>query len=81
MITVFGSLRESVMVFILPVFVNNVMVASKSVAGIQNLKEKLKKHFKFYDLGSTIYLFGVAIDRNREQRSISLSQYAYVKLK
>lgn len=41
------------------------------------MKEELKKHFKFHDLGSTIYLLGVAIDRNSEQRSISLSQHAY----
>jgi len=56
---------------------DDMMVASKSVASIQNLKKELKKYFKFHNLDFTTYLLSVTINRNKEQRSISLSQHAY----
>jgi hypothetical protein len=62
---------------ILPVFVDDMTLASKSKKAIQELKVELGKHFKLRDLGPTNYLLGVGIDRDRAKRSITLSQQKY----
>ena len=62
---------------ILPVFVDDMTIASKSKKAIEELKNELRKHFKFHDLGPTTYLLGVGVDRDRAKRSITLSQQKY----
>ncbi|KAJ3489726.1 hypothetical protein NLI96_g1951 [Meripilus lineatus] len=69
-----GSVRV-----ILPVFVDNCILVSKSKAAIQEVKQKLLSHFKLRDLGPTSLLLGVAISRDRAKHSISLSQKHYVE--
>jgi hypothetical protein len=62
---------------IVPVFVDDITIASKSSAAIQQLKDDLKKAFKLRDLGPTTFLLGVEVIRDRPNRSISLSQRQY----
>ena len=69
-----GSVRV-----ILPVFVDDCTLVSKSKAAIQEVKQKLLSHFKLRDLGPTNLLLGVAISRDRAKHSISLSQKHYVE--
>jgi hypothetical protein len=63
---------------ILPVFVDDMTIASKSKEAIQRLKADLKRHFKLHDLGPITYLLGVGIERDRKKRSITLSQRQYI---
>ena len=63
---------------IIPVFVDDMTIVSKSQAAIQKVKDELQSHFKLRDLGPTTWLLGVEITRNWEQHSISLSQHQYV---
>jgi hypothetical protein len=51
---------------ILPVFVDDMTIASKSKEAIQKLKDDLKHHFKLHDLGPITYLLGVGIERDRK---------------
>ena len=69
-----GSVRV-----ILPVFVDDCTLVSKSKAAIQEVKQKLLSHFKLRDLGPTSLLLGVAISRNRAKHSIFLSQEYYME--
>jgi hypothetical protein len=62
---------------IIPVFVDDMTIASKSKAAIQHVKDELKKRFKLRDLGPTSFLLGVAIERDRAKRTITLSQRQY----
>jgi hypothetical protein len=62
---------------IVPVFVDDMTLVSKSKAKIAEVKEELKKHFKLRDLGPTEYLLGVKIDRDRSKRILHLSQRQY----
>ena len=63
---------------IVPIFVDDLTIASKSKERISEFKADLAKHFKLRDLGPTSFLLGVAIDRDRSKRTLSLSQRQYI---
>jgi hypothetical protein len=62
---------------IVPVFVDDMTLVSKSKSKVQWLKEELKKHFKLRDLGPTEFLLGVKVERDRSHRVLHLSQRQY----
>ena len=74
--SVWVYLRDGVRV-IIPVFVDDITLAGKSKAAIQRVKDDLRKHFKLRDLGPTSWLLGVKIERDRSNRSLSISQRQY----
>src|SRR5438477_2944063 len=63
---------------IIPVFIDNITIASHSMDKIQQVKDQLKAHFKFRDLGPQTWLLGVEIIRDREKQSLALSQRQYI---
>ena len=63
---------------IMPVFVDDITLASKSQEALDNFVIELGKHFKLRDLGPTTFLLGVEITRKREQRKLYLSQRQYI---
>ncbi|KAL7278649.1 hypothetical protein ACG7TL_007650 [Trametes sanguinea] len=74
--SVWVYLRDGVRI-IIPVFVDDITIASKSKDSIQRVKDELRAHFKLRDLGPTSWLLGVKIERNRAKRSLSISQRQY----
>ncbi|CDO77980.1 hypothetical protein BN946_scf184811.g1 [Trametes cinnabarina] len=62
---------------IIPIFVNDITIASKSNNSIQCVKVELHAPFKLRDLGPTSWLFGVKIERNRAKCSLSISRRQY----
>lgn len=62
---------------IVPVFVDDLTLVSKSREAIQKLKVDLAKHIKIRDLGPTEFLLGVRVERDRAKRTIHLSQRQY----
>jgi len=62
---------------IVPVFVDDLTLVSKSKKKIQELKDELKKHFKLRDLGPTEFLLGIKVERDRSKRTLHLSQHQY----
>jgi hypothetical protein len=62
---------------IVPVFVDDITLASKSKAKISELKVQLAQRFKLRDLGATSFLLGVEITRERAKRTLHLSQRKY----
>jgi hypothetical protein len=82
----FARIRSNLSVFIcekdgvkviVPVFVDNIMLASKSKQKIAKIKGLLAQRFKLRDLGPTLFLLGVQIDRERTARTLHLSQRQY----
>ena len=69
--------RDNVKV-IVPVFVDDITLASKSDAALDKFVVDLGKYFKLRDLGPTSLLLGVEITRNRADRIIYLSQRQYI---
>ena len=63
---------------IIPVFVDDMTLISKSKSAIHAFIQELSTHFKLRDLGSTTQLLGIRIDRDRPSRTISLSQKQYI---
>jgi hypothetical protein len=64
---------------IIPVFVDNITLASKSKPKIQMLKTMLAKHFKLRDLGASKQLLGVEILHNRAKGELGLTQRGYAQ--
>ena len=62
---------------ILPVFVDDMTYASKSLDAIKSTLDKLCKHFKIHDLGPTTEILGLKIDRDRSNCLLRLSQRQY----
>ena len=64
---------------IVAVYVDDVLVTGPSKQGIQDLKAALNKEFRMSDLGPVSYYLGIAITRDRQNRTIRLSQEAYIE--
>ena len=63
---------------IIPVFVDDITIASKSQEKIRWVKESLAKIFKLKDLGPTSFLLGIKIDYDQENCILRLSQRQYI---
>lgn len=63
---------------ILPAFVDDLTIVSKSKALVQEVKDALARAFKIRDLGPISLLLGVHITRDRPNRTIHLSQRQYI---
>jgi transposase InsO family protein len=64
---------------IIPVHVDDLIIASKSKSAISEFKHELAKRFKLKDNGPTSFFLGVKLTRDRASRTISLSQPAYIQ--
>jgi len=62
----------------MPIHVDDLLLASNSKAAIQRVKSDLTTHFKIHDQGPTTSILGIKIERDRAARTISLSQPGYV---
>lgn len=63
---------------ILPVFVDDITITSKSDESIAWIKKELSKYFKMRDLGPTTFLLGIKVEYNRKERALELSQKQYI---
>ena len=75
--SVYVFLRDSFRI-IIPVFVDDMTIISKSKPAIQDFIKGLSTHSKLRDLGSTTQLLGFKVERDRPSRTISLSQRQYI---
>jgi Reverse transcriptase (RNA-dependent DNA polymerase) len=63
---------------IIAVYVDDLQIFGPSIEDICFLKKQLTNRFKMTDLGPASYYLGIQITRDRERRSICLSQEAYI---
>ncbi|KAG8955677.1 hypothetical protein FRC04_007668 [Tulasnella sp. 424] len=63
---------------ILPVFVDDVTISSKSGERVEWVKKELAKYFKIRDLGPISYLLGMKVEYDRINRTLHLSQSQYI---
>ena len=69
--------KDSIRV-IIPVFVDDMTIASNDPSQITWVKQELQKRFKLRDLGKTSFLLGVKVERDRTKRTLQLSQTQYM---
>lgn len=63
---------------IIPVFVDDVTIMTKSIQLANNVKTLLNRHFKVRNLVPISFLLGIAITRDRKNRTMWLSQRQYI---
>jgi len=71
--SVFIYKRDNIRI-IIPVHVDDLLIASKSKEALTKFKSELGKHFKIRDLGPVKQILGIQLERDRYNRSISLSR-------
>jgi hypothetical protein len=76
--SVFIYERDSVKL-IVPIHVDDLVIASRSKSAISEFKSELSKRFKLRDQGPTTFLLGIKLERDRSKHMISLSQPAYIQ--
>jgi len=69
---------ESGDICFLVVYVDDLLLATNSTTFMRKIKAKLHQAFKMRDLGPASFILGLEIKRNREKRTISLSQAQYI---
>lgn len=71
--SIYVSEDENGIIFI-AVYVDDLLVISKSLEKIAKLKSDLKSRFEMKDLGEAKYILGIQMERDREKRIIRLTQ-------
>jgi hypothetical protein len=69
--------HEHDLVFVI-VYVDDMLILSNSIPQVQALKRNLERKFKMTDLGEATFFLGMEIKRDREHRTMQLSQRRYV---
>ena len=64
---------------IIGIYVDDLLLISKSTNTMRKLKKMLMSEFKCKDLGEVHYLLGLKITRNRNERQLFISQETYTK--
>lgn len=57
------------------VYVDDILVASKSLPAIDSIKHKVKKAFNIHDIGDATFFLGMEIERDRAARKLKLAQH------
>ncbi|RVW67999.1 Retrovirus-related Pol polyprotein from transposon TNT 1-94 [Vitis vinifera] len=69
---------DSSFIFLL-LYVDDMLIATKSMVEVNKLKSLLSKEFDMKDLGASKKILGMEIHRDRASGRLWLSQYSYVK--
>ena len=60
------------------VYVDDLLIASNDMKLINDFKEHMKTHYDMDDIGEAGFILGLHVKRNREARTLSISQTAYI---
>jgi len=63
---------------IVPIYIDDITLASKSPAAIDKYVQLLSQHFKCRDLGATRFLLGIAVERDWPTRTLNLHQCQFI---
>ena len=66
-------------ILLVALYVDDIIILSNSLMKLESLKKELSQLFAMKDLGEIHFILGIRIERNRKNRTISLSQSEYVK--
>ena len=72
------SLNDGSFIFLL-LYVDDMLIAAKSIVEVNKLKVLLSREFDMKDLGAAKKIVGMEIHRDRDDKRLWLSQAGYVK--
>ncbi len=72
--------RQGTVRILLPIHVDNLLLASNSCSALQSVKSELASHFKLHNLRPTTSILGMKLDCDCQACTISLSQPGYIEL-
>lgn len=64
---------------IVAIHINNSMIVGDSEKTVVEMKDELGSQYEIADLGEIHWLLGLKVERNREGRTLALSQTAYIE--
>ena len=76
------SIIEEIMtglIYILLLYVDDMLIAAKDRAEIERVKSQLSKEFDMKDLGAAKRILGMEIQRDRKEGKLYLSQKGYIE--
>ena len=65
--------------FIIPVYIDDILLAGKSDKQMREVKEALAKQFEVKDMGELHYFLGVNIVQNQKEGNIWIGQPAFTE--
>lgn len=65
--------------FLLAIYVDDLVIASKSIKQIVELKRHHQKRFSIKPIGDLDYVLGLKVERDRERKKFKLSQEIYAR--
>src|SRR5258706_14332880 len=63
----------------MPIHVDNLLLASNSRSALRSMKAELSSHFKLHDLGPATSILGIKLECDHATQTISLSQPGYIE--
>jgi hypothetical protein len=69
--------REEGGIIVIIAHVDDLTIITSSMELMREVKEVLKKAFKILDMGEIHWILGFSVERNRDERMLSLSQMVY----
>jgi hypothetical protein len=71
--------KEGADILVVVLYVDDLMIAGNNKKMIDAFKEEISNRFKMKDLGELRWMLGMEIIRNKEERTIEVSQSAYIE--
>ncbi|KAJ3527698.1 hypothetical protein NMY22_g9685 [Coprinellus aureogranulatus] len=71
--------REGKQICFVVIYVDDLLLAATTRPFMDLVKQKLRARFEMEDLGPATYILGMAITRDRKNRTISISQRRYIE--
>lgn len=72
-------IRNETQIILLALYVDDILLSGNDAGMLAKIKAWLFRSFDMKDLGEASYILGIKVERDRQSRSISLSQEAYVE--
>ena len=70
--------KDDEIIMLVLVYVDDMALTTKSITILQKFKDELSAKFEISDLGELRYILGIQVKQNRQSRTISLNQTAYI---
>jgi len=71
--------RKNGVVIILTLYVDDLLLVGADIQVIESIKQKLMKRFKMTDMGDVSLVLGMQVRRDRQQKTITISQENYTR--